>query len=137
MFKIKNIIILVLLNCLWLLNFIPVVGGIIGMIALILYFPSLISIFCIMLVLYVKNKKNALLFLVIAFLLHLLTFIPTVVHYESLYFNIDMADKGIDLTVKEQIISSFIMYYKVLVPINSLIICNLFLGYRVKNSDIK
>ena len=137
MFKIKNIIILVLLNCLWLLNFIPVVGGIIGMIALILYFPSLISIFCIMLVLYVKNKKNALLFLVIAFLLHLLTFIPTVVHYEFLYFNIDMADKGIDLTVKEQIISSFIMYYKVLVPINSLIICNLFLGYRVKNSDIK
>ena len=100
MFKIKNIIILVLLNCLWLLNFIPVVGGIIGMIALILYFPSLISIFCIMLVLYVKNKKNALLFLVIAFLLHLLTFIPTVLHYEFLYFNIDMADKGIDLTVK-------------------------------------
>jgi hypothetical protein len=113
----KKVFLLILTNLIWLTIYTPTIGPFIGLLPLILFPFSLISSLSLLFFSLMKSKNLRVVFLFLVIFYGVL-FIPIISHYNSLYFNIDLADQNVKLTALEEIISNFLAFYKCLIPVN-------------------
>ena len=114
----KKILLLVLVNSLWTINYLPNIGLYIGLFALVLFPISyLITIFLALLLF--KKRGEFIVFVTLVLFFHLVRLLPIFTHYSNFYFNIDLADKGYYPSSFETLISTIMIYFIINIPCNS------------------
>ena len=120
----KKILLLILVNSFWTINYLPNIGIYIGLFALVLIPISyLITIFLALLLF--KKRCEFIVFITLIVFFHLISLLPLFTNYSSFYFNIDLADKGYYPSSFETLISTIMIYFIINIPCNSYLLTKL------------
>ena len=120
----KKFLLLVLVNSLWTINYLPNICMYIGLFALLLIPISYLCTIFLALLLF-KKRGEFILFITLIVFFHLIRLLPLFTNYSSFYFNIDLADKGYYPSGFETLISTIMIYFVINIPCNSYLLTKL------------